>query len=50
MHRHIEPSDLLDNLGRQLNDVVILNGGATVGEYPLTFGPGGMQRGLPLFG
>lgn len=25
MHRHIEPSDLLDNLGRQLNDVVILN-------------------------
>jgi len=50
MHRHIEPSDLLDNLGRQLNDVAILNDGATVREYPLTSDPGGMQSSVPLFG
>jgi hypothetical protein len=50
MHRHIEPADLLDNLSRQLKDVVILNDGATAGEYPLTLGPGRMQSSLPLFG
>ena len=49
MHRCIEPADLRNNLGRQLSDVVILNDGATEGEYSLTFGPGGLQSGLPLF-
>ena len=50
MQWRIQPSDLLDNLSRQFNDVVILNDGSTAGEYPLTFGPGGMQSSLPLFG
>ena len=49
MQRQIQPAHLFDDLSRQFNDVVVLNDGVTVGEYPLAFGPGGMQSCLPLF-
>jgi hypothetical protein len=49
MHRQVQPANLFDDLSRQFSDVAVPNDGVTVGEYPLAFGPGGMQRCLPLF-
>ena len=49
MQRQVQPSRLLDDMSRQFSDVAVLNDGVTVGEYPLAFGPGGMQGCLPLF-
>jgi hypothetical protein len=40
---------MFDDLSRECSDVVFLNDGSTVREYPLSFRPGGVQRCLPLF-
>ena len=49
MQRQIQPAHLFDDLRRQFSDVAVPDDGVTVGESPLAFGPGGMQRCLPLF-
>jgi hypothetical protein len=49
MQRQVRQVHLFDDLSRQFSDVTVPNDGATVGEYPLTFCPGGMQGCLPLF-
>jgi len=49
MQRQVQPVHLFDDLSRQFSDVAVPDDGATVGEYPLPFGPGGMQGCLPLF-
>jgi hypothetical protein len=49
MQRQVQPAYLFDDLSRQFSDVAVPDDGATVGEYPLPFGPGGMQGCLPLF-
>ena len=49
MQRQVQTAHLFNDLRRQVSDVAVPDDGVTVGEYPLAFGPGGMQGCLPLF-